>query len=55
MTDVNGTPGVLYLLGGRLHAVISLEANAGRIRRLYSVLNPEKLASFGAGQPDRGT
>jgi RNA polymerase sigma-70 factor (ECF subfamily) len=48
MSPVNGAPGILQFIGGRLHSVISLEADAGRIRRLFAVLNPQKLAALAA-------
>ena len=45
---VNGGPGALLLDGeGRLIAVWSLEADGDRIARIYSVVNPDKLAHLG--------
>jgi RNA polymerase sigma-70 factor (ECF subfamily) len=44
--DVNGTAGIMQIVDGRLHAVISLEVADGRIQRLFSVLNPHKLAAI---------
>ncbi len=55
IANVNGLPGIVRYVDGQLHSVVSLEVDGGRIRRLYSILNPDKLASFGAGQPFRGT
>jgi len=49
VADVNGTAGIIYKLDGRLFAVLSFEIDGGQIRRMYSVLNPDKLASFQAG------
>jgi RNA polymerase sigma-70 factor (ECF subfamily) len=42
--DVNGQPGVLFTLDGRPVSVTTLDLDeSGRIRAIYSVLNPEKL------------
>ena len=43
VADVNGEPGVLVEVGGRLVAVISLSTREGRIVHLHAVGNPEKL------------
>lgn len=40
---VNGGPAVIALDGDRVIAVMALEISAGRIRRIRSVVNPEKL------------
>lgn len=48
LREVNGAPGIVHYVDGRLYAVTSFEVDAGRIRRLFFVLNPEKLASIGA-------
>ncbi len=52
--DVNGTAGLMQLVDGRLHAVISLEADGGQIRRMFSVLNPQKLAAIAAQHDLKG-
>ncbi len=44
--EVNGAAGIMQIVDGRLHAVISLEVADGRIQRLFSVLNPHKLAAI---------
>jgi RNA polymerase sigma-70 factor (ECF subfamily) len=40
---VNGQPGALLFVGGRLFNVISIHVEDGRIRRIFVVLNPDKL------------
>lgn len=52
--EVNGAAGLMQLVDGRLHAVISLEVQDGRIQRLFSVLNPQKLASIAAAHQLEG-
>jgi RNA polymerase sigma-70 factor, ECF subfamily len=44
--EVNGKVGIMQIVDGRLHAVISLEVSDGRIQRLFSVLNPHKLVAI---------
>lgn len=51
---VNGAPAMLQLAGGRLHAVVSFETDGNRIRRLYSILNPHKLAAIAAAHDVKG-
>jgi RNA polymerase sigma-70 factor (ECF subfamily) len=43
VAEVNGEPGVVVRLGGRVVAVVALTVVAGRIRHLDAVGNPEKL------------
>ena len=43
LARVNGRTGVLVYVGGALHSVITLYAEEGRIRRLFTVVNPDKL------------
>jgi RNA polymerase sigma-70 factor (ECF subfamily) len=43
VADVNGEPGVVVEIGGRLAAVISLSVRDGRVVDLHGVGNPEKL------------
>jgi RNA polymerase sigma-70 factor (ECF subfamily) len=45
--DVNGEPGVLTLLDGKLNSVAGLAWRDGRIAAIYNVLNPDKLGSAG--------
>lgn len=40
---VNGAPGALRYVDGRLERVVAIEATGGRIARVYIVRNPEKL------------
>lgn len=47
-TLVNGEPGVVALdAAGRVFGVIGLEVDAGRVRSIRSVVNPEKLRHLG--------
>ncbi|MDK1474923.1 RNA polymerase sigma-70 factor [Streptomyces sp. 549] len=48
---LNGAPGARIDLGGRLAAAISVTVENGRITRIYSVANPEKLARLDAEAP----
>ena len=49
LVEVNGAPGALLLdAHHRVAAVLSLEIADGQIRRVMSVVNPEKLAHIGA-------
>jgi RNA polymerase sigma-70 factor, ECF subfamily len=43
-TEINGEPGVVSYLGGRPFSVLTLEIAQGRIRTVYIVTNPAKLA-----------
>jgi RNA polymerase sigma-70 factor (ECF subfamily) len=45
MADVNALPALLTEVNGALH-VISIDVENGRIRHIYDVANPEKLAFF---------
>jgi len=40
---VNGLPRLLTFVDGRLYNVASIEVEDGRIRRIFIVLNPDKL------------
>jgi RNA polymerase sigma-70 factor (ECF subfamily) len=40
---VNGAPGLLTYIDGRLGNVVSIYVEGGRIRRIFIVVNPEKL------------
>jgi RNA polymerase sigma-70 factor, ECF subfamily len=47
--QINGASGVVnYYLNGQPHSVLTLDATAGRIRAIYIVTNPEKLARLTA-------
>lgn len=43
MGRVNGLPGLLTFVDGRLYNVVSIEVEDRRIRRIFIVLNPDKL------------
>ena len=43
ITTVNGEPGMLIRDGQTVIAVMSFDIDAGRIARVYAVLNPDKL------------
>jgi RNA polymerase sigma-70 factor (ECF subfamily) len=42
-TWVNGQPGVRMELDGRLVGVASITVEGGRVTRVYSIANPDKL------------
>lgn len=42
-TDVNGLPGMVVYVDGRVQSTWSFDVSDGRIRALYAVVNPEKL------------
>lgn len=44
MAQVNGEPGVVSYLDGRAFSVLTLDVASGRIRGVYIVTNPAKLA-----------
>jgi RNA polymerase sigma-70 factor (ECF subfamily) len=49
IAQVNGQPGVIYLTpDGRPGCVLTLDVVDGRLRNIYVVTNPEKLASLPA-------
>lgn len=43
ITTVNGSPGIVMMIGGRVAYVYSFEASNSRIRSIYTVANPDKL------------
>jgi RNA polymerase sigma-70 factor, ECF subfamily len=45
-SDVNGEPGLIVKADGALFAVLTIETDGARIRALYIVRNPDKLARF---------
>jgi RNA polymerase sigma-70 factor (TIGR02957 family) len=45
---VNGEPGVRVEIGGQLVAAVSITVEAGRVSRVYSIANPDKLARLDA-------
>lgn len=44
---VNGEPGIVVRYGGTVFATVSFEVDAGRIGRIYVMVNPAKLAGLG--------
>jgi RNA polymerase sigma-70 factor (ECF subfamily) len=44
MAQINGAPGVVTYLNGKPFSVLTLDASEGRVRAIYIVTNPEKLA-----------
>jgi len=44
--QVNGEPAILRFAGDQLHSVTMITVDAGRIVRVLSVLNPEKLTGL---------
>ncbi len=48
---VNGEPGLLTWLDGELRNAIAFALDGERIRRIYIVVNPEKLAGVARGRP----
>ena len=49
VVSLNGQPAVLAFLDGRLHNATELEVDGERIRAIYRVLNPDKLARLQGG------
>ncbi|MEG3987724.1 RNA polymerase sigma-70 factor [Microcoleus sp. S28C3] len=43
LADINGQPGMIQYLDGRIHSVMTFEIVDGYILSIYSVRNPEKL------------
>jgi RNA polymerase sigma-70 factor, ECF subfamily len=44
MTEINGQPGLVNYLNGQAHSILTLDVQDNRIRTIYIVTNPEKLA-----------
>src|SRR5437879_3668299 len=44
IAQINGAPGVVTYLNGKPFSVLTLDAVEGRVRAIYIVTNPEKLA-----------
>lgn len=42
-TSVNRRPGFRAYMGGKLHSIWSFNISGGRIKKIFSVLNPDKL------------
>jgi hypothetical protein len=43
LVEINGQPGIIQYLDGKIHSAITLEIVDGCIQSIYSVRNPEKL------------
>ncbi|MFI0505540.1 RNA polymerase sigma-70 factor [Streptomyces albogriseolus] len=48
MAELNGGPAVLVLSGGKPDTVVQIDADGDRIRTVYVVRNPDKLAALAA-------
>jgi RNA polymerase sigma-70 factor (ECF subfamily) len=44
--EVNGRPGLVARLDGRVVAVIATEVRGGRLTDIWMVLNPDKLRAW---------
>jgi RNA polymerase sigma-70 factor (ECF subfamily) len=50
LATINGEAGLLFELGGRIVAAMSIATDGERILAVYQVLNPDKLPTSGLGQ-----
>jgi len=53
VAQINGAPGVVTYLNGKPFSVLTLDAIEGRVRAIYIVTNPEKLAHIPELAADR--
>jgi RNA polymerase sigma-70 factor (ECF subfamily) len=44
LTQINGEPGLVNYLDGKPHSVLTIDIEGDRIRAIYVITNPEKLA-----------
>ena len=44
--DVNGKPGLLFVVGAAVELAVAIETHAGRIQGLWGVANPDKLMTL---------
>jgi RNA polymerase sigma-70 factor (ECF subfamily) len=44
MALINGQPGIVSYLSGKPYSVLTMDTSEGRIRAIYVLTNPEKLA-----------
>lgn len=44
LVHINGEPGLVNYLNGKPHSVLTMHATGGKIRAIYIVTNPDKLA-----------
>jgi RNA polymerase sigma-70 factor (ECF subfamily) len=43
LAEINGQPGIIYVMDGTVYSVITFELVDGRIQSIYNVRNPDKL------------
>jgi RNA polymerase sigma-70 factor (ECF subfamily) len=48
---VNGQPGIIFTKAGKVIQVLTFASEEGRVSRVYSVLNPDKLLRWAPGDP----
>jgi RNA polymerase sigma-70 factor, ECF subfamily len=46
LAQINGEPGLVNYLDGKPHSVLTIDVDGDRIRAIYVITNPEKLAHF---------
>jgi RNA polymerase sigma-70 factor (ECF subfamily) len=46
LAQINGEPGLVNYLDGKPHSVLTIDVDGSRIRAIYVITNPEKLAHF---------
>jgi RNA polymerase sigma-70 factor, ECF subfamily len=46
LTEINGRPGIIYLMDGHVYSAITFEIVDGQIQSIYNVRNPDKLAQI---------
>jgi RNA polymerase sigma-70 factor, ECF subfamily len=51
VAPINGEPGLLIRLDGRLHWILSIDTDGTRILAVYNVLNPQKLRGMALPEP----
>jgi RNA polymerase sigma-70 factor, ECF subfamily len=51
LTSLNGEPGVVVRVGGRLRLALSVEVSEGAVTAVHAVSNPEKLAALDVTTP----
>jgi RNA polymerase sigma-70 factor (ECF subfamily) len=47
LTEINGQPGIIYVMDGTVYSAIAFEIVDGRIQSIYNVRNPDKLRQIG--------
>ncbi len=46
IVQINGEPGIAFLMDGRVQTLIAIETDGERIQSFFSLRNPDKLAAF---------